>query len=50
MYAFHFEGKRYDVGDKLGFIKATVEFALKRDDIRDDFKVYLLDKMKNFVF
>lgn len=50
MYAFHFEGKRYDVGDKLGFIKATVEFALKRDDIGDDFREYLLDKMKNLVF
>ncbi|MEL7597565.1 MAG: UTP--glucose-1-phosphate uridylyltransferase GalU, partial [Clostridiaceae bacterium] len=30
MYAYNFEGKRYDVGDKLGFLKATVEFALKR--------------------
>lgn len=47
MYAFHFEGKRHDVGDKLGFIKTTVEFALKRDDIRDEFKAYLVDKMKD---
>ena len=30
MYAYNFEGKRYDVGDKLGFLQATVEFALKR--------------------
>jgi UTP--glucose-1-phosphate uridylyltransferase len=28
MYAYNFEGKRYDVGDKLGFLKATVNFAL----------------------
>ena len=31
MYAYNFEGRRYDVGDKLGFLQATVEFALKRD-------------------
>ncbi|MTI48683.1 MAG: UTP--glucose-1-phosphate uridylyltransferase GalU [Firmicutes bacterium] len=42
MYAYKFEGKRYDAGDKLGFLKATVEFALKRDDLKDDFKKFLL--------
>jgi len=36
-----FEGKRYDTGDKLGFLKATVEFALKRDDLGADFRRYL---------
>ena len=36
-----FEGKRYDAGDKLGFLKATVEFALKRDDLGGPFKTYL---------
>ena len=36
-----FEGKRYDAGDKLGFLKATVEFALKREDLGDDFREYL---------
>ncbi|MDI3508858.1 MAG: UTP--glucose-phosphate uridylyltransferase [Clostridiales bacterium] len=41
MYAYEFEGKRYDVGDKLGFLQATVEFALKREDIADDFRAYL---------
>ncbi|MGO1370465.1 MAG: UTP--glucose-1-phosphate uridylyltransferase GalU [Senegalia sp. (in: firmicutes)] len=41
MYAYTFKGKRYDVGDKLGFLKATVEFALKRDDLKDDFNEYL---------
>ncbi|CCC57885.1 UTP--glucose-1-phosphate uridylyltransferase GalU [Caloramator australicus] len=41
MYAYNFEGKRYDVGDKLGFLQATVEFALKRFDIRDEFMSYL---------
>ncbi len=36
-----FEGKRYDAGDKLGFLKATVEFALKRDDLGGQFREYL---------
>jgi UTP--glucose-1-phosphate uridylyltransferase len=36
-----FEGKRYDAGDKLGFLKATVEFALKREDLGGDFREYL---------
>ena len=36
-----FEGKRYDAGDKLGFLKATVEFALKREDLGQPFKEYL---------
>jgi UTP--glucose-1-phosphate uridylyltransferase len=41
MYALEFEGKRYDTGDKLGFLKATVEFALARPDLGDDFRAYL---------
>ena len=41
MYAVEFEGRRYDTGDKLGFLKATVEFALARPDLGDDFRSYL---------
>ena len=41
IYGFTFEGKRHDAGDKLGFLKATVEFALKRDDMGKDFREYL---------
>jgi len=41
MYAVQFEGKRYDTGDKLGFLKATVEFALARPDLADEFSAYL---------
>ena len=41
MYAYNFEGRRYDVGDKLGFLEATVEFALKREGLRDEFLEYL---------
>jgi UTP--glucose-1-phosphate uridylyltransferase len=36
-----FEGRRYDAGDKLGFLKATVEFALKRKDLGEPFRKYL---------
>lgn len=41
MYAYDFEGRRYDVGNKQGFLEATVEFALKRADLRDEFLSYL---------
>ncbi|MBN2286433.1 MAG: UTP--glucose-1-phosphate uridylyltransferase GalU [Tissierellales bacterium] len=41
MYAYIFDGKRYDVGYKLGFLKATVEYALRMDDIKEEFKAYL---------
>ncbi len=44
MYAYNFEGKRYDVGDKLGFLQATVEFALKKDELREEFMNYLNTK------
>ena len=46
MYAYDFEGTRYDVGDKLGFLKATVEYALRREDLRDGFIEYL-NTLKN---
>lgn len=41
IYGFSFEGIRYDAGDKLGFLKATVEFALKRDDLGEEFREWL---------
>lgn len=44
MYAFDFQGKRYDVGDKLGFLQATVEFALKKPQLREPFIEYLNTK------
>jgi UTP--glucose-1-phosphate uridylyltransferase len=42
IYGFVFEGKRHDAGDKLGFLKATVEYALQRKDLGPAFKEYLL--------
>ena len=41
MYAYVYEGTRHDAGDKLGFLKATIEFALKRDDLGGALKEYL---------
>lgn len=42
MYAYDFIGKRYDVGNKQGFLEATVETALRRSDLRDEFLSYLV--------
>ena len=45
IYAYNFEGRRYDVGDKLGFLEATVDFALKRPELRDEFMEFLKNKV-----
>lgn len=41
MYAYNFKGRRYDVGSKQGFLEATIEYALRRPELRDDLTVYL---------
>jgi len=41
VYGYRFEGKRFDAGDKLGFLQATVEFALRRPDLGGPFRDYL---------
>ena len=41
VYAYDFEGNRYDVGDKFGFIKATIDFALKRDELKQQVQDYI---------
>ena len=46
VYAYDFEGKRYDVGDKFGFIKATIDFALDRDDLHDQVNSYIHELVK----
>lgn len=48
MYAYTFQGKRYDVGDKLGFLQATVEFALKRQELAGEFQNYLFELVSDF--
>jgi UTP--glucose-1-phosphate uridylyltransferase len=50
MYAYNFEGRRYDVGDKLGFLEATVEYALKREELKRPFMEYLFTIKNNPMF
>ena len=42
VYAYNFYGRRYDIGDKEGFLEATVEYALKRPELREHFMAYLV--------
>jgi UTP--glucose-1-phosphate uridylyltransferase len=41
IYGYEFEGERYDIGDKLDYLRASIEYALKRDDLKEDLKAYL---------
>jgi len=45
--SYNFEGTRYDIGDKLGFVKATIDFALLRGDLQDDIKAYMEKVLSN---
>ncbi|MES1038109.1 UTP--glucose-1-phosphate uridylyltransferase GalU [Peribacillus simplex] len=47
VFAYDFEGKRYDVGEKLGFVKTTIEFALQNEEIKDDLVEFLEQKVKD---
>ena len=47
IYAYDFEGIRYDVGDKFGFIKATIDFALKREDLKEKVQAYINSLVKD---
>ena len=46
VFAYDFEGKRYDVGEKLGFITTTIEFALQNDEVKDELLEYMVRKVK----
>ncbi|MUK87344.1 UTP--glucose-1-phosphate uridylyltransferase GalU [Ornithinibacillus sp. L9] len=46
--AYNFNGKRYDIGSKLGFVQATIDFALLREDLHDDIKEYMERKLQSF--
>jgi UTP--glucose-1-phosphate uridylyltransferase len=48
MLAFHYTGKRYDVGDKFGFIKATIELALQKEELEADLKAYLKNMVQSW--
>jgi UTP--glucose-1-phosphate uridylyltransferase len=47
VYAYEFEGTRYDVGEKLGFIKTTIEFALKNEELCEQLLEYLSEKLRD---
>jgi len=47
VYAYDFDGKRYDVGEKLGFVKTTIELALENDEIKHELLDYLIEVTEN---
>ncbi|WP_338450134.1 UTP--glucose-1-phosphate uridylyltransferase GalU [Niallia oryzisoli] len=46
VFAYEFEGKRYDVGEKLGFIETTIEFALQHEDLREDLLKFMAKQLE----
>ncbi|MDF2881200.1 MAG: UTP-glucose-phosphate uridylyltransferase [Clostridiaceae bacterium] len=50
VYAYCFDGKRYDVGDKLGFLQANIEYALKRNELKKKLMSYIMDINTNNEF
>ena len=48
VFAYDFEGTRYDVGDKIGFIKTTIDFALRNPSLRGDVLDFMKEKIKSF--
>jgi len=52
VFAYEFEGKRYDVGEKLGFIKTTIEFAVQNGELKDDlleFMAQIVEREKELI-
>jgi len=45
VFAYQFEGKRYDVGEKLGFVKTTIEFALQDENMKDELQTFIKEIM-----
>lgn len=48
LYGYQFIGERYDVGEKMGFLQTTVDFALSHEDVKEEFKKYLQKKVESF--
>ncbi|MCW2277467.1 UTP--glucose-1-phosphate uridylyltransferase GalU [Heliophilum fasciatum] len=48
LYAYIFQGRRYDVGDRMGYLEATVDFALQRPDLARDFAAYMQRALRNY--
>ncbi|WP_042354068.1 UTP--glucose-1-phosphate uridylyltransferase GalU [Bacillus rubiinfantis] len=47
VFAYDFEGKRFDVGEKIGFVKTTIDFALQNDELREEVLAYIKEIVKN---
>lgn len=48
LLAYRFEGRRHDAGDKLGFIEATIDFALEREDLGESVRRYMLERLREY--
>ncbi|MFS0775272.1 UTP--glucose-1-phosphate uridylyltransferase GalU [Neobacillus sp. 3P2-tot-E-2] len=48
VFAYEFEGNRYDVGEKLGFIETTIEFALKKEELREDLLKFMAKQLDSY--
>jgi UTP--glucose-1-phosphate uridylyltransferase len=48
MYGLRFDGKRYDIGNKLDFLKTNVLFALERGELKDDMKIFIKELARDF--
>jgi UTP--glucose-1-phosphate uridylyltransferase len=46
VFAYEFEGERYDVGEKLGFIETTIEFALQKEELREELIKFMANKLE----
>ena len=46
VFAYEFDGKRYDVGEKLGFIRTTLEFALNREDLGEEVREMMYELLQ----
>ncbi len=46
VYAYEFEGKRYDVGEKLGFVQTTIEFAMQRPELKEELLEFMKKKIE----
>lgn len=47
VHSFEFDGTRYDVGDQLGYVKTTIDFAVMRNDLKDDVLEYMFHTLRN---
>ena len=46
VYAYNFKGTRYDIGSKEGFLKATIDYSLRRDDLKEEILKFIKEKVQ----